>query len=365
MLPAGRGPLHAARGVLGTVSRLLERLRSIPSFRDLNKLAVGLVGIALSAAVVASLFAVGTLGIFDNSYRMAGVFAESGGLKTGAPVRIAGIQVGKVKTVSPDFQAGQVVISWTVRHGVHVGPTTIAEIGTSTLLGGDFLRLSSTEGGTSFGDLPRAQRRIPLERTRVPYTVINAFGDVSNKIRTLDIPTFNDVVHQAAGALRRNGAGLPQLVDDLSTLGNAVSARQQQLDDLITSGQQLTSTLASRDQQLGQLIDQAGGLLDALDSRHQQISTLLGSSSSVANQLADLIAQKRASIDAIARNVHDTLGAIDHLEPAINDGLSKAGPTLTALAAVAGPNQFNIEITGVGPASLANLNAVLNLLLTP
>jgi phospholipid/cholesterol/gamma-HCH transport system substrate-binding protein len=345
--------------------RALDWFRSFPSFRDLNKLLVGLVGVVVSGIVVASLFAVGTLGIFDHSYRMAGVFTESGGLKTGAPVRIAGIQVGKVKSVSPDFEAGQVVISWTVRHDVHVGPKTIAEIGTSTLLGGDFLRLSGTEGGRSYGDLPRADRRIPLTRTRVPYTVINAFGDVSNKIRTLDISTFNDVVRQAADALRRNGSALPELVDDLSTLGTAVSARQQQLDELIAAGQQVTSTLASRDQQLGQLIDQAGVLLDALNSRHDQLSSLLGASSSITNRLADLIADKRKAIDDIERNLHDTLGAIDRLMPQLNDGLAKAGPSLSAVAAVAGPNQFNIEITGVGPASLANLNAVLDALLGP
>jgi phospholipid/cholesterol/gamma-HCH transport system substrate-binding protein len=199
----------------------------------------------------------------------------------------------------------------------------------------------------------------------VPYTVINAFGDVSNKIRTLDISTFNDVVHQAADALRRNGSALPELVDDLSTLGTAVSARQQQLDELIAAGQQVTSTLASRDQQLGQLIDQAGVLLDALNSRHDQLSSLLGASSSITNRLADLIADKRKAIDDIERNLHDTLGAIDRLMPQLNDGLAKAGPSLSAVAAVAGPNQFNIEITGVGPASLANLNAVLDALLGP
>jgi phospholipid/cholesterol/gamma-HCH transport system substrate-binding protein len=345
--------------------RSLPSPRDLPSFRDLNKLLVGLVGIVVSTAVIAGLFAVGTLGLLDRSYQVAGVFSESGGLKNGAPVRIAGIQVGKVIDVSPDFQAGQVVITWKVRHGVHLGPSTRAEIGTATLLGGDFLRLSDTEGGRSLGSRPRDQRRIPLDRTRVPYTVIDAFGDVSNQIRALDVDTFNDVVHQAAETLRRNGSGLPTLVDDLSTLGGAVADRQDQLDQLIVDGQQLTATLAGRDEQLGKLIDQAGGLLDALNSRHDQIASLLGSSSSVADKLATLIEDKRASIDAIATNLHDTLIAINRKMPAINQGLAIAGPTLKGLAAAVGPDQFNIEITGIGPASLANLNAVLDALLGP
>jgi phospholipid/cholesterol/gamma-HCH transport system substrate-binding protein len=346
------------------VSRL-SSLRTIPSIRDLNKLVVGLVGMVTSAVVVGALFAIGTLGLFDHTYRVAGVFADSGGLKNGAPVRIAGIQVGKVTDVSADFDAGQVVITWEMDHGVHIGPATRAEIGTATLLGGDFLRLSDTEEGQALEDLPRSQRRIPLERTRTPYTVISAFGDVSTRIEALDIDAFNDAVHQAAGALERNGAGLPALVDDLAMLGQAVAARQDQLDQLIGDGERLTTTLASRDEQLGRLIEQAGGLLDALNARRDRVASLLGSSSSVTNQLADLIESKRAEIDDIARNIHSTLGAIDRRMPAINQALSDAGPTLTALAGTIGVNQFNLEIAGVGPASLANLNAVLDALLGP
>jgi hypothetical protein len=85
----------------------------------------------------------------------------------------------------------------------------------------------------------------------------------------------------------------------------------------------------------------------------------------VADKLATLIEDKRASIDAIATNLHDTLIAINRKMPAINQGLAIAGPTLKGLAAAVGPDQFNIEITGIGPASLANLNAVLDALLGP
>lgn len=343
----------------------MRRPRDLPSFRDLNKLVVGIVSLVLTTAVIAGLFGVGTLGLLDHTYQVAGVFAESGGLRNGAPVRIAGIQVGKVTDVQPDFRAGQVLITWKTDHGVHLGPRTRAEIGTATLLGGDFIRLYDTEGGASLESRPRDDRRIPLERTRIPYTVINAFGDVSQQVQQLDVDTFNHVIHDAADALRRNGAGLPTLVDDLAKLGGAVDARQAQLDQLIGDGAQLTTTLAKRDDQLGRLIDQAGGLLDALNRRHDEVARLLGSSSSAASRLASLLATKRASIDAIAQDIHTTLASIDRLEPQINQGLAYAGPTLKDLASAVGYKQFNIQITGIGAASLANLDLILDQLVGP
>ncbi len=338
---------------------------TIPSFRDLNKVVVGLVGLALTGAVIAAAFAVGTLGLFEHRFAMDGVFADSGGLKNGAPVRVAGIQVGEVTAVTPDFRAGQVVISWTVNSGVHVGPDTRAEVGTSTLLGGDFLRLTSTEGGPSLESMPRVQRRIPLERTKSPYTVINAFGDVTRQINTLDVHTINQVVDEVSVALQHNTLTAPQVVDNLARLGDAVAQRQDQLDQLIANSQQLTSTLASRDQQLGTLIDQASALLDVLNARHDQLAALLGSSSDVVTQLADLIETKRAQIDSLLHDVHTTLGAVQQELPAINQGLSDAGPTLLHLAAVVGPNAFNIEVTGVGPGSIDNFNKLIDTLLGP
>ncbi len=343
----------------------MKALWPVPSFRDLNKVVLGAVALVLIGAVVGSAFAVGTLGLFQHRYQMSGVFTDSGGLRSGAPVRVAGINVGSVLDVSPDFEAGQVIITWDVDSGVHVGPDTIAEIGTSTLLGGDFLRLTHTEGGDPLQSRPRTQRRIPVDHTRTPYTVINAVGDATKQLNAIDVGTVNKLVNEVTTSIRDTSATVPGLIDDLAAVGTAVNQRQDQLNSLVANSEKITDALASRNTQLGQLIDQARGLLDALTSRHDQLAQLLGSGSSAAAQAAALIDQKRAEIGAILDDLHQTLGAVDRQLPAVNTGLAYAGPTISALAAVVSPTQFNIAITGVGPASLANLNKVLNSLLGP
>jgi len=337
----------------------------IPSFRDINKVVLGLVSLVIVGGMVGGAFAIGTLKLFEDRYAMSGVFSDSGGLKNGAPVRVAGINVGEVTNVAPDYQLGQIIITWEVDSGVHVGPDTRAEIGTATLLGGDYMRLSNTEGGSSYQDLPADERRVPLERTGAPYTVINALSDATRNFNQFDVDAVNNVIQQIGDTIKANQATLPDVVGNLEKLGLAVQARQDQLDALIANGQQVTATLASRDQQLGGLIDQAGALLDALNGRRQQLSELLGSGNQVVNQMADVIEGKRAEIDAILSDLHTTLGAVQRQMPNLNTGLAWAGPTFNELVKVQTGNSFNTAIIGIGPFSLNVLNDFLDELIGP
>jgi phospholipid/cholesterol/gamma-HCH transport system substrate-binding protein len=167
------------------------------------------------------------------------------------------------------------------------------------------------------------------------------------------------------GALQSNSATIPDLVGNLNQLGAAVNQRQDQMTQLVANSQKVTGALASRDQQLAQLIDQAGGLLDALNSRHDQLAALLGSGNDIVNRLRAVIDGKRAQINAILNDLHTTLGAVQTELPNVNAGLAFAGPTFQRLASVVTPTSFSVEVTGIGAASLNNLNALLNALLGP
>ncbi|MFD0854883.1 MCE family protein, partial [Actinomadura adrarensis] len=64
---------------------------ALKSFRDRNPLIVGTASIvALSVAVTVS-FLTGTLGLLEDRYTMSGVFAGTGGLRSGNDVQVAGV----------------------------------------------------------------------------------------------------------------------------------------------------------------------------------------------------------------------------------------------------------------------------------
>jgi phospholipid/cholesterol/gamma-HCH transport system substrate-binding protein len=333
------------------------------SFRDVNKIALGLVTIVVVGAIIGGAFAAGTLGFLKAHYQMTAVFADSAGLKRGAPVRVAGIDVGKVTTLSADWTKGQVLVTFDVNSGVHLGPETRCQVGTATFLGGDFLQLTNTEPGPALQSLPRSERRIPLERTKTAYTVLNALSDASKNAAALDPKAIDKVIQQIGGALASNALDIPSLVTNLQTLGTALNQRQAQFDGLISNGEKVAATLKDRDAKLGQLIDQAAGLLDALNSRRVQLASLLGSGSDAVNRLAALIEDKRARIDSILGDFHSTLGVVQRQLPNINATLADLGPLAAGLSSVVTPQYFSVEVTGLSAVSLANLNRILNVLL--
>src|SRR5690606_24625958 len=99
---------------------------------------------------------------------------------------LAGVEVGEVTGVFPDFSMGQVVVTWEVDRGVDVGSLAEAKIALGSLLGGNYIKLSGPVEEPFMADLPVEQRRIPLERTSETVGVIEAFDAATRTIDELD-----------------------------------------------------------------------------------------------------------------------------------------------------------------------------------
>ena len=325
------------------------KLWPLPSARDLPKIWVGVVSIAVIGAIVATAFAIGTLGILENTYTMSAVFPETGGLKSGQKVRMAGVPIGKVTNVEADFQSGQVVVTFEVNHGTHLGKDTRAEVAITTLLGGQYLRLTGPVTQPYMEDLPKEQRRIPLDRTRVPFDVIDALGDTTRTIQKLDIDSVNKVVNALADTTEATGPEFGALVENVTKLLTAINARDTQVRQLVTNSQQVTATLATKDQQLAALLDSANVLLDQLAARRDELASILGNGSQVVSTLADVIEGQRAALDSVLSDLHLVLQAVDRQLPAINTSLAFAGPTFTNFSKAGHGGYFDIVGTALGP----------------
>jgi phospholipid/cholesterol/gamma-HCH transport system substrate-binding protein len=322
----------------------------IPSFRDLNQIAIGMVGIIAVAALVTGVFAYGTVGGGGGRYQLSAVFTDTGGIKSGADVRVAGVSVGTVTGVEADFEAGQVILTFDVDDGVALGTDPRAEIAAATLLGGYYLRLYGeiTEPYLGSLDADDARRRIGLDHTRNPLSLVGTLSDTTDLLEGIHIEDINAVMAELADATHRNIDLVPELLADLTRIGDAVTAREQQIRDLIGNGETITAALASRDEQLVALVDSATTLLDTIAARRDELATTLGSGSAAVTQLTDLITSHRASIDALLADAHIFLDRVGANIETINDGLGDAGTLIALLAATRNPDGgFDTTVEGI------------------
>lgn len=119
----------------------------------------------------------GKMELFGNEgYALSARFASVAGLKTGAGVEIAGVQVGKVTaiTLDRDYSAR---VSMQIGEGVALSDDSIASVKTSGLIGDKYISISlggSDEYLTNGGEIVETQSAVDLEALISKYV----FGGV-------------------------------------------------------------------------------------------------------------------------------------------------------------------------------------------
>ena len=115
----------------------------------MNRAAIDLwVGIFVAMGIAAILFLalkVGNLLTVDHApgYRLEARFDNIGGLKLRAPVKAAGVVVGRVESIRLDAKSYEAVVTLRVDRGYGFTKDTIAAINTSGLLGEVYISLDA------------------------------------------------------------------------------------------------------------------------------------------------------------------------------------------------------------------------------
>ena len=130
------------------------------------------VGIFVAIGIAAILFLalkVGNLVAFGSTpgYRLEAAFENIGGLKLRAPVKAAGVVVGRVERISFDQNTYQAVVTMKIDQGYQFSRDTIASILTSGLLGEVYIGLDSGGDPQMLADgtrIAKTQSAVVLEK---------------------------------------------------------------------------------------------------------------------------------------------------------------------------------------------------------
>lgn len=265
------------------------------------------------------------------SYRAE--FSNSGGLTSGADVRVAGISVGKVKSVK--VSGDHVEVRFTVRNGVRLGSTSSASVEIATVLGQLFMQVeSSGPGRLSTGDA------IPVARTTVPYTLLDAFGALGQNTQQTDLPTLRRSLDQLAATVTATSpADVSATLTGLSKIAQAVASRQGEITTLLHNAGQVAQTLATNGSALVSLLSQGDTFLQMLVQRHAAINQLLADTAQLGAELRTLITQNGARLTPLLSNLATISGVLASDKAQLEQSIKSVG-------------QFSVNIanvTGSGP----------------
>ncbi|MFG2091703.1 MULTISPECIES: MCE family protein [unclassified Spirillospora] len=323
---------------------------ALKSLRDVNHKIVAIVTLTALGAACVFAFAVGQLHLFDRGYSMSGEFSDLSGLKKGQDVRVAGVKAGRITDVRPDFRRGKVIVTWHVDAGIDLGPQTRAEIQTTTLLGGRYLRLAGPVAKPYMADVPESKRRIPLSRTSVPFTVPEALEGAQNIVGKLDQESIDKLLTQVNKIESPGAKKLHRVLTNVQELSQMLNDSYPQIEKLIESSKTITGTLASKDQQLREIIDASQVLLDTLVRRRNELAATIGQGNRTVQTLSNVISQNQKKLDKLLDNLHLLTTRLAPNMDALNTNFSLLGPTFAQVAKLKGNGAW-VEglLVGLGP----------------
>lgn len=279
---------------------------SRPRFKPLaerNKLTVGLVGVAIIIALVVAVFSYDKIPFIKGTTDHSAYFAEAAGIKPGSDVRVSGLGVGRVSDIS--LEGTKVLIDFTVRDGVDLGDRTEAAIKTETVLGTKYLELTPRGDGTLTGP-------IPLERTRSPYDLTDALGDLTTTISGLDTAQLSSALTTMADTFRDTPPQLRLALQGVARFSDTLNTRDAKLRDLLADANKVTGVLAKRSDQIAQLVANANALLVELVAQRNSVDTLMGNLGAVSQQISGLVAENRTQLKPAVDKLNGVLAILDN-----------------------------------------------------
>ena len=291
---------------------------SVP-FRERNPVTIGAASLAVIALLLVIAFRAGDLPVIGGGDTYYAKFTEAGGIKVNDEVRVAGVRVGKVRSVELD--QSEVKVGFQVDNGVEFGSTTAAQIKVKTILGSMFLALEPSGPGQLEEGLV-----IPSSRTSSPFDVVDVFSGLAERSQRIDTDQLATALDTMATLTKDTPEEFQAALRGVSALSANVAARDDELNQLLQSLRKVSGVVGDRSQDIVTLLRDADVLFQALVARRESISNLLAATSRLSTQLTGLVKDTRADLKPALDNLESVVDVLNDNQENLDRSLRLMAP---------------------------------------
>ncbi|MFF0611389.1 MlaD family protein [Nocardia tengchongensis] len=297
------------------IARMGELIRDVLTGRgDQNtQLRWGIGGVVVCVIALAVAGALFVIPFGQRTY--VADFRISGGARPGDEVRVAGIDVGKIRAV--DLAGDHVEVSFTVNHDVWVGDRSAVEVKMLTPIGGHFLALAPA------GDKDLASKHIPPERTTTPFELSDILDKGTPVFGKVDATTMRDTIGQLNSALAQQPDALRGVIGNANELTGLLAERTGQLNSALNVSDEYIAAIADDKALLADFVKQLGTVADQLGNRKDEIVSMF------------------ALLKRLLVVLHRPLMAYDSIEPSVTQFEQLFSKVMED------PNRLDTVITGM------------------
>lgn len=302
----------------------MPKLKPGTAARELRYGLYGAVALALLLVATAAFY---LLPIGKSTYTAD--LAEARSVRAGDEIRVAGITVGSVKSL--ELLPDRVRMTFTVNDSVTLGDRTTLEVRMLTVVGGHYIAAFPA------GDQPLRDRTIPVDRVRLPYSLIRTLQDASTPIQQVDGDTvrknFDALQDSLSGnpdALRRMGDAMQGLVTLVNRQNTDVSRALTVMDEYLTAVNGNRSLLGTFIRKIGSL--ETDGL-----AKKTEIAESLSITAALLNRIAGIEPAWHTELEPLADQLEQAVPQLEDLGRRFDQALNSLGEIKARLQAAAGP----------------------------
>ncbi len=284
----------------------------VKSFADRNQYVIGAVGIAVTAGIVVTALQYDKLPFLGGTRHYSAHFTEAGGLKAGAAVQVAGYRVGEVTSV--DLDGAQVLVTFDVDKGVHLGDQTEANVRTKSLLGAKVLQVMPRGEG-------QLRETIPLARTKAPYDLPDVLGDLSSTIDNLDTESVSDALATLSDTFKDTPESLRAAVGGVGRFAAVLDTRDATLRKLLANASRASSVLSERADKVATAVAHSNELLVELRGQGAALEQISGNLVAFARQLKGFIDDNQTQLTPMLDKLNVVLSIVDNRKAGLQQAI--------------------------------------------
>ncbi|MGV0836579.1 MCE family protein [Mycolicibacterium thermoresistibile] len=226
---------------------------------------------------------------FDRTTRYAAEFSNVSGLRAGQFVRAAGVEVGKVVSVTVRGDDRPVLVDFAVDRSVPLFASTTASIRYQDLIGNRYLELQRGEDNRRLAP----GSTIPIERTRPALDLDALIGGFRPLLRALDPDKVNSIAESIVTALQGQGDTVGQIIDHTAQLTSRLADRDETIGALIADLNVVLDTTVRYQDDFDDTLANFETLVTALRNRADPLADAVAHISDAAGTVGDLLADER------------------------------------------------------------------------
>jgi phospholipid/cholesterol/gamma-HCH transport system substrate-binding protein len=264
-------------------------------------------------------------------------FTRAVGITAGSDVRILGVKVGQVESVTPEGRTVRVVMHYDAGWPIPAGAQAV--IVPPSIVSDRYVQLTPAYGGgpalPDKADVPADRTAAPLEIDDI-YQALDEFNQALGPKGANKDGALSDVIATGRANLDGNGQNLHDALGNLSKTLTTLANGRQDIFGTVANLQQFTTALAESDQQVREFNQRLADVAEQLAGERDELAAALRS---LATALADVTAFIRDNRQALTSNVDalaDVTGILVRQQKAL------------------------INVLDVTPLALSNLNLAYN-----